>query len=56
MAEETDHSHHEPTDISLTIAPQSLHTIDVINALFDQEGIRGLWKANNTTFIYNFLS
>ncbi|EJS42171.1 ugo1p [Saccharomyces arboricola H-6] len=53
---ETDAPHSGPTDVSLIIAPQSLHTIDVINALFDQEGIRGLWKANNTTFIINFLS
>ncbi|CAI4059389.1 hypothetical protein SKDZ_04G6620 [Saccharomyces kudriavzevii ZP591] len=56
MVDEADHPHSGLTDSSLIITPQSLHTIDVINALFDQEGIRGLWKANNTTFIYNFLS
>ena len=32
--EETDRSHPEVTDSSLIITPQSLHTIDVINALF----------------------
>ncbi|CAI1859925.1 hypothetical protein SEUBUCD646_0B05690 [Saccharomyces eubayanus] len=54
--DEDDGPHSGLTDSSLIIMPQSLHTIDVINSLFDQEGIRGLWKANNTTFIYNFLS
>ena len=53
---EANDPHSGLTDDSLIIVPQSLHTIDVINSLFDQEGIRGLWKANNTTFIYNFLS
>lgn len=40
----------------ILIAPQSNSTIDIMNSLMDNEGIRGLWKANNTTFIYNFLS
>ncbi|QLG72852.1 hypothetical protein HG535_0D05610 [Zygotorulaspora mrakii] len=40
----------------IIITPESNHTMDIMNALMDNEGIRGLWKANNTTFIYNFLS
>lgn len=38
------------------IKPQSLSTINVLNSIIDLEGIKGIWKANNTTFIYNFLS
>lgn len=38
------------------IKPQSLHTMDIMNSVMDEEGTRGLWRANNTTFIYNFLS
>lgn len=40
----------------MLIRPQSKHTIDIINSVMDNEGMKGLWKANNTTFIYNFLS
>lgn len=38
------------------IRPESMHTMDITTAVMDSEGVRGLWKANNTTFIYNFLS
>lgn len=38
------------------IRPESIHTLDIATAVMDNEGVRGLWKANNTTFIYNFLS
>lgn len=41
---------------SLVLRPESSHTVDILNSLMDSEGVRGLWKANNTTFIYNFLS
>lgn len=43
-------------DNELLIKPESIHTLDIMNTIMDHEGIRGLWKANNTTFIYNFLS
>lgn len=38
------------------IKPESIHTMDIATSVMDNEGIRGLWKANNTTFIYNVLS
>ncbi|QLQ78366.1 hypothetical protein HG537_0A06130 [Torulaspora globosa] len=41
---------------NLVLRPESKHTVDILNCLMDNEGVRGLWKANNTTFIYNFLS
>ncbi|SCU94263.1 LADA_0G07536g1_1 [Lachancea dasiensis] len=54
----TDHGEHDHTSPTLTkkIQPDSLHTMDVLNAIMEEEGSRGLWRANNTTFIYNFLS
>lgn len=39
-----------------SISPESKHTLDIMNAILDEEGIRGLWKANNTNFIYQILS
>lgn len=45
-----------PIASEVLIHPQSKHTIDIMNSVMDSEGMRGLWKANNTTFIYNFLS
>ncbi|SCV05621.1 LANO_0H11518g1_1 [Lachancea nothofagi CBS 11611] len=52
------HAEREHTAPTLTkkILPDSLHTMDVLNAVMEEEGTRGLWRANNTTFIYNFLS
>ncbi|GAV47982.1 hypothetical protein ZYGR_0I02780 [Zygosaccharomyces rouxii] len=44
--------HHRHAEIK----PESMHTMDIATAVMDNEGVRGLWKANNTTFIYNFLS
>ena len=38
------------------IKPESLHVLDIMNSLMEKEGIRGLWRANNTTFIYNFFN
>lgn len=38
------------------IKPASIHTIDILNSIMDKEGIQGVWRANNTEFIYNFLS
>lgn len=38
------------------IKPASIHTIDILNSIMDREGIQGVWRANNTEFIYNFLS
>ncbi|CCE62914.1 hypothetical protein TPHA_0D02780 [Tetrapisispora phaffii CBS 4417] len=38
------------------INPESLHIMDIINSLIEKEGLRGVWRANNTTFIYNFLN
>lgn len=38
------------------ISPASIHTIDILNSIMDKEGSRGVWRANNTQFIYNFLS
>lgn len=48
-------SHSVPT-FTKKIQPESLHTMDILNAVMDEEGTKGLWRANNTTFIYNFLS
>ncbi|GAV52994.1 hypothetical protein ZYGR_0AI02760 [Zygosaccharomyces rouxii] len=48
---DTIHAHHDAE-----IKPESMHTMDIATAVMDNEGVRGLWKANNTTFIYNFLS
>lgn len=45
---------HHYSDVE--IKPESTHTMDMATAVMDNEGVRGLWKANNTTFIYNFLS
>nr|CAO98831.1 component of the mitochondrial fusion machinery [Nakaseomyces delphensis] len=39
-----------------SISPESKNTLDIMNAVLDEEGIRGLWKANNTNFIYQILS
>ncbi|GCE98995.1 mitochondrial fusion and transport protein ugo1 [Zygosaccharomyces mellis] len=50
-AEQVIHHHH-----GAEIKPESMHTMDIATAVMDNEGVRGLWKANNTTFIYNFLS
>ncbi|SCU88614.1 LAFA_0E13652g1_1 [Lachancea sp. 'fantastica'] len=52
------HEKHDHSSPSLTkqIQPNSLHTMDVLNSIMEEEGTRGLWRANNTTFIYNFLS
>ncbi|CEP63720.1 mitofusin complex protein UGO1 LALA0_S09e00980g [Lachancea lanzarotensis] len=52
------HANHDHSSPSLTkqIQPNSLHTMDVLNSIMEEEGTRGLWRANNTTFIYNFLS
>ncbi|SCV03500.1 LAME_0H10924g1_1 [Lachancea meyersii CBS 8951] len=49
------HDHTAPT-LTKQIQPNSLHTMDVLNSVMEEEGTRGLWRANNTTFIYNFLS
>ena len=38
------------------IRPDSIRTIDILNSVMDKEGIQGVWRANNTEFIYNFLS
>lgn len=38
------------------IQPVSLHTLDIMSSLLNNEGIRGLWRANNATFIFNALS
>ncbi|SCV02770.1 LAMI_0H02850g1_1 [Lachancea mirantina] len=48
-------THHKFT-LTKRIQPKTLHTMDVLNSVMDEEGTRGLWRANNTTFIYNFLS
>ncbi|CCC67354.1 hypothetical protein NCAS_0A07960 [Naumovozyma castellii] len=37
------------------ISPASLKTMDILNVLIDKEGLKGLWRANHTTFILNFL-
>ncbi|CCD26273.1 mitofusin complex protein UGO1 NDAI_0H00990 [Naumovozyma dairenensis CBS 421] len=37
------------------ITPLSLNTIDILNSIIDTEGIVGLWRANHTTFLLNFL-
>ncbi|EDO19526.1 hypothetical protein Kpol_1018p58 [Vanderwaltozyma polyspora DSM 70294] len=47
--------HNAKNETSL-IQPESLNVMDVMNSLIEKEGIRGLWRANNTTFIYNFLN
>lgn len=39
-----------------SINPESKHTLDIMNSILDEEGIKGLWKANNTNFIYQILS
>ncbi|AET39564.1 mitofusin complex protein UGO1 Ecym_4527 [Eremothecium cymbalariae DBVPG len=50
----------EPSEIvassSQQIAPSSLHTMEILNSIMDKEGTKGVWRANNTVFIYNFLS
>ncbi len=38
------------------ILPLSLHGIDILSAVLAKEGIRGIWRALNTTFIQNVLS
>lgn len=38
------------------LTPVSLNTIDVISSLLSTEGLRGLWRASNITFIYGALS
>ncbi|KAI0462414.1 hypothetical protein LJB42_003906 [Komagataella kurtzmanii] len=35
--------------------PFSLNTLDVISSLFTQDGVKGMFRALNTTFIYNTL-
>lgn len=42
--------------VSIVLRPESKHTVDILNSLVDCEGVKGLWKANNATFIYSFLS
>ncbi|AGO11105.1 AaceriAFR373Wp [[Ashbya] aceris (nom. inval.)] len=50
--------HADDADAASThiVQPTGLHTMDVLNAVMDKEGTRGVWRANNTIFIYNFLS
>ncbi|CUS23764.1 LAQU0S11e03774g1_1 [Lachancea quebecensis] len=50
------HAQHSAPTLTKKIQPESLHTMDILNSVMDEEGTRGLWRANNTTFIYNFLS
>ncbi|KAH3685477.1 hypothetical protein WICPIJ_003545 [Wickerhamomyces pijperi] len=38
------------------LTPVTLNTIDVISALLSSEGMRGLWRASNVTFVYGALS
>ncbi|CDO94252.1 unnamed protein product [Kluyveromyces dobzhanskii CBS 2104] len=50
---------HEQGDLNengTLIKPASLDMIDILNSIMDKEGIQGVWRANNTEFIYNFLS
>lgn len=38
------------------LTPMTLNTMDVMSSLLSQEGVRGLWRATNTTFVYNTLN
>jgi fusion and transport protein UGO1 len=38
------------------IAPVSLNTVDMMSSLLSTEGVRGLWRANNASFIFSALS
>ncbi|AMD21673.1 HFL183Cp [Eremothecium sinecaudum] len=44
-----------PDNVSALVHPASLHTMDVLNGVMDMEGTKGVWRANNTSFIYDFL-
>ena len=50
------HSSHSSPTLTKKIQPESLNTMDILNSVMEEEGSRGLWRANNTFFIYNFLS
>ncbi|KAH3666422.1 hypothetical protein WICMUC_005690 [Wickerhamomyces mucosus] len=38
------------------LVPVSLNTVDIMSSLLSTEGIRGLWRASNCTFIFTALS
>ncbi|SSD60632.1 related to Mitochondrial fusion and transport protein UGO1 [Saccharomycodes ludwigii] len=39
-----------------TLKPKVVNTTDILNAIVELEGLRGLWRANHTSFVLNFLA
>lgn len=40
----------------IRITPKSLGIFEIINSIMDKEGLRGVWRATNTSLLYNFLT